>query len=53
MYAPRLGRFVSRDPAVFIDGYSHYRAAFVPDDVGDDLMTQNDDLGCERGAGAE
>ncbi len=30
MYAPQLGRFCSRDPLTYIDGYSLFLAAFVP-----------------------
>jgi RHS repeat-associated protein len=30
MYSPTLGRFVSRDPGEYIDGFSMYRAYFVP-----------------------
>ena len=30
LYAAQMGRFLTRDPAVYVDGYSLYRAAFVP-----------------------
>jgi RHS repeat-associated protein len=30
MYSPGLGRFISRDPAGYVDGYSLYSGYFVP-----------------------
>ena len=43
-YSAQLGRFISRDPLGFEDGYSLYRAYFVP--VGNDPMGEKvfDDL---------
>ena len=33
IYSAQLGRFIGRDPLGFVDGYSLYRAYFVPDSV--------------------
>lgn len=33
MYSPSLGCFISRDPLVYVDGYSTYRGYFVPNSL--------------------
>jgi hypothetical protein len=33
VYAAELGRFLTRDPIRFVDGYSLYQATFVPNDT--------------------
>ena len=33
MYSPGLGRFISRDPLEYVDGYSTYAAYFIPNEL--------------------
>jgi len=55
MYGPSLGRFVSRDPEGYVDGYSPYGAYFVPgllDPLGTSILCAAIDKVCKAGAAA-
>jgi RHS repeat-associated protein len=52
MYSSKLGRFVSRDPSGYVDGYQLYRAFFAPsgnDPSGEETRTETDTHYAESG----
>jgi RHS repeat-associated protein len=46
MYSAELGRFITRDPLEYIDGYSMYSGYFVPNGV--DPLGLGEDCNCPR-----
>ena len=45
MYSDRLGRFVSRDPAGYVDGYALYNGYFAPGDLDPSGTATHEDNG--------